>query len=51
MLDELTRFHAAAGAERITATTDTVNMPRAAAFDRAGYEITEIRLVRQARMR
>ncbi|GGW52318.1 hypothetical protein [Streptomyces xantholiticus] len=27
------------------ATTDTVNVPTAAAFDRAGYEVTEIRLV------
>lgn len=45
VLAEITRFHAAAGAERITATTDTVNVPMAAAFDRAGYEVTEIRLV------
>ncbi|MFK0236527.1 GNAT family N-acetyltransferase [Streptomyces vinaceus] len=45
VLAEITRFHAAAGAERITATTDTVNAPMAAAFDRAGYEVTEIRLV------
>lgn len=45
ILAEITRFHAAAGAERITATTDTVNVPMAAAFDRAGYEVTEVRLV------
>ncbi|MFG2618799.1 GNAT family N-acetyltransferase [Streptomyces sp. NPDC048507] len=45
VLAEITRFHAAAGAERVTATTDTVNAPMAAAFDRAGYEVTEIRLV------
>ncbi|MCJ1678609.1 GNAT family N-acetyltransferase [Streptomyces sp. APSN-46.1] len=45
VLAEITRFHAAEGAERITATTDTVNTPMAAAFDRAGYEVTEIRLV------
>ncbi|MFE5770254.1 GNAT family N-acetyltransferase [Streptomyces sp. NPDC056485] len=45
VLAEITRFHADAGAERITATTDTVNSPMAAAFDRAGYEVTEIRLV------
>ncbi|MGW7437812.1 GNAT family N-acetyltransferase [Streptomyces sp. NPDC054849] len=45
ILGEITRFHAAEGAERITATTDTVNVPMAAAFDRAGYEVTEIRLV------
>ncbi len=48
VLAEITRFHAAAGAERITATTDTVNRPMAAAFDRAGYEVTEIRLVLEA---
>ncbi|MFJ3632556.1 GNAT family N-acetyltransferase [Streptomyces sp. NPDC090112] len=48
ILAEITRFHAAEGAERITATTDTVNVPMAAAFDRAGYEVTEIRLVLEA---
>ncbi|MFI5984648.1 GNAT family N-acetyltransferase [Streptomyces sp. NPDC051555] len=45
VLGEITRFHAAEGADRITATTDTVNRPMAAAFDRAGYRVTEIRLV------
>ncbi|WP_306432390.1 GNAT family N-acetyltransferase [Streptomyces sp. A1136] len=45
ILAEITRFHAAQGARRVTATTDTVNIPMAAAFDRAGYEVTEIRLV------
>ncbi|MEU7552530.1 GNAT family N-acetyltransferase [Streptomyces sp. NPDC044571] len=45
ILAEITRFHAGQGAQRITATTDTVNTPMAAAFDRAGYEVTEIRLV------
>ncbi|WP_329382567.1 GNAT family N-acetyltransferase [Streptomyces sp. NBC_01351] len=45
ILGEITRFHAAEGAERITATTDTVNAPMAAAFDRAGYRVSEIRLV------
>ncbi|GHB66450.1 N-acetyltransferase [Streptomyces cirratus] len=45
ILAEITRFHAGRGARRITATTDTVNAPMAAAFDRAGYEVTEIRLV------
>lgn len=45
VLAEITRFHAAEGADRITATTDTVNTPMAAAFDRAGYEVTEIRLI------
>lgn len=48
VLAEITRFHAAAGAERITATTDTVNAPMAAAFTRAGYEVTEVRLVLEA---
>ncbi|GAB3261843.1 GNAT family N-acetyltransferase [Kineosporia babensis] len=47
LLGEITRIHAAAGAQRITATTDLVNLPMAAAFDRAGYQITEIRLVLQ----
>ncbi|MGW0393169.1 GNAT family N-acetyltransferase [Streptomyces sp. NPDC003042] len=45
ILAEITRFHAMRGATRITATTDTVNAPMAAAFDRAGYEVTEVRLV------
>ncbi|MDJ0380730.1 GNAT family protein [Streptomyces sp. G-G2] len=45
ILGEITRFHAGEGANRITATTDTVNSPMAAAFDRAGYRVTEIRLV------
>ncbi|MFJ9408265.1 GNAT family N-acetyltransferase [Streptomyces sp. NPDC101393] len=44
ILAEITRFHADNGAQRITATTDTVNVPMAAAFDRAGYRATEIRL-------
>ncbi|GHG53932.1 GNAT family N-acetyltransferase [Streptomyces griseocarneus] len=48
VLAEITRFHAAEGAQRITATTDTVNVPMAAAFDRAGYQVTEIRLVFEA---
>jgi RimJ/RimL family protein N-acetyltransferase len=48
LLAEITRFHAAAGADRITATTDTNNWPMAAAFDRAGYRVTEIRLVLEA---
>ncbi|MFJ6797601.1 GNAT family N-acetyltransferase [Streptomyces sp. NPDC091268] len=45
VLAEITRFHASEGAQRITATTDTVNVPMAAAFARAGYEVTEVRLV------
>ncbi|MEU3772967.1 GNAT family N-acetyltransferase [Streptomyces sp. NPDC032472] len=48
ILAEITRFHAAEGADRITATTDTVNTPMAAAFARAGYEVTEIRLIMEA---
>ncbi|MEX2980696.1 GNAT family N-acetyltransferase [Streptomyces sp. C36] len=48
ILAEITRFHAARSAQRITATTDTVNVPMAAAFDRAGYRTTEIRLVFEA---
>ena len=48
LLAEITRFHAAAGADRITATTDTNNWPMAAAFDRAGYRVSEIRLVLEA---
>ncbi|MEU2389335.1 GNAT family N-acetyltransferase [Streptomyces sp. NPDC007369] len=48
VLAEITRFHAAAGADRITATTDTVNAPMAAAFVRGGYEVSEIRLVLEA---
>jgi RimJ/RimL family protein N-acetyltransferase len=45
ILAHITHFQAASGADRITATTDTVNLPMAAAFDRAGYQVTEIRLV------
>ena len=48
LLGEVTRIHAAAGAARITATTDMTNLPMAAAFDRAGYQVTEIRLVLEA---
>jgi len=45
LLGEVTRIHAQAGAQTITATTDLTNLPMAAAFDRAGYRVTEIRLV------
>jgi RimJ/RimL family protein N-acetyltransferase len=48
LLAEITRAHAADGADRITATTDLANAPMAAAFDRAGYRVTEVRLVFQA---
>jgi RimJ/RimL family protein N-acetyltransferase len=42
LLGEITRFHAAAGAEQIRAVTDTTNLPMAAAFERAGYRNTAI---------
>ncbi|MER6572235.1 GNAT family N-acetyltransferase [Streptomyces sp. NPDC001093] len=45
LLAEVTRSHAQAGAELITATTDTGNAPMAAAFTRAGYRTTEIRMI------
>ncbi|MDG6107373.1 GNAT family N-acetyltransferase [Dactylosporangium aurantiacum] len=45
ILSYLTRFHAAAGADRVTATTDLGNHPMAAAFDRCGYHTTEVRLI------
>ena len=48
LLGEVTRIHAASGAERITATTDLTNLPMAAAFERAGYAVTEIRLILEA---
>ncbi len=48
LLGEITRIHAASGAETVTATTDTTNAPMAAAFERAGYQVTEVRLVLSA---
>lgn len=48
LLSEITRIHAAAGADMITATTDMANLPMAAALERAGYPVTEIRLVLEA---
>ncbi|MFC4112781.1 GNAT family N-acetyltransferase [Nonomuraea zeae] len=44
VLAEITRIHDANGEQRITATTDLGNAPMAAAFRRAGYRNTEIRL-------
>ncbi|MEV4216896.1 GNAT family N-acetyltransferase [Nonomuraea sp. NPDC049725] len=44
VLAEITRFHAANGEPRVTATTDVGNAPMAAAFRRAGYRNTEIRI-------
>jgi GNAT superfamily N-acetyltransferase len=40
-----TRFHAARGEPRIAATTDTTNLPMAAAFEQAGYRACGIRYV------
>jgi len=48
LLGEITRVHAADGADRITATTDVSNTPMAAAFDRANYQVTEVVMVFQA---
>lgn len=48
LLGEITRLHAADGADRITATTDVANRPMAAAFDRANYQVTEVSMVFQA---
>jgi RimJ/RimL family protein N-acetyltransferase len=48
LLGEITRLHAADGADRITATTDVGNRPMAAAFDRAHYQVTDVRMIFQA---
>jgi RimJ/RimL family protein N-acetyltransferase len=45
LLAEITRFHAQAGAQTVTATTDVTNAPMAAAFTAAGYQPTESRLI------
>ncbi|MFK0046024.1 GNAT family N-acetyltransferase [Streptomyces sp. NPDC090741] len=45
ILAEITRVQVEAGAELITATTDTDNAPMAAAFARAGYRITQTRMI------
>jgi RimJ/RimL family protein N-acetyltransferase len=45
ILAEITRFHAARGAHRITDATDTTNLPMAAAFERAGYRNYQVRFV------
>lgn len=44
LLAEITRFHADRGATRVTGTTDVTNAPMAAAFARAAYRNTEVRL-------
>lgn len=48
ILGDITRFHAAEGADRITATTDVPNTPMAKAFERANYRMTEVRMVFKA---
>ncbi|HEY6738415.1 MAG TPA: GNAT family N-acetyltransferase [Actinopolymorphaceae bacterium] len=48
LLGEITRFHASAGAERITATTDITNTPMAAAFRRLDHQVTQHRLILEA---
>src|SRR5260221_5455834 len=48
LLGEINRIHSADGARRISATTDVPNTPMAAAFDRANYQVTEVRMVFQA---
>ncbi|GAA1937856.1 GNAT family N-acetyltransferase [Kitasatospora viridis] len=45
ILAEITRSHIERGATRITATTDTANAPMAAAFHRAGYRVSETRVI------
>ena len=45
LVAETTRFHAGRGEPRIAATTDTTNLPMAAAFERAGYRAWGIRYV------
>lgn len=44
LLTYVTEFHQAAGATRITATSDAVNHPMAAAFARNGYRTIETRI-------
>ncbi|MFD9355716.1 GNAT family N-acetyltransferase [Streptomyces sp. NPDC060031] len=45
VLAEITRVQVEAGAELITATTDTDNAPMAAAFARAGYRTVQTRMI------
>lgn len=45
VLAEITRVQVEAGAELITATTDTDNAPMAAAFARAGYRTAQTRMI------
>jgi hypothetical protein len=48
VLAEITRVHAEAGAELITATTGTANTPMPEAFARAGYRTAQIRMIYSA---
>lgn len=48
ILAEITRFHAGNGAELITTTTDMGNAPMAAAFARAGFRTSQIRMIYSA---
>ncbi len=48
LLTEIILIHAESGAELITATTDTGNAPMAAAFARAGFRTSEIRMLYSA---
>ncbi|MFG1946909.1 GNAT family N-acetyltransferase [Nonomuraea sp. NPDC048826] len=48
LLAEITRCHAARGADRVAADTDAGNTPMARAFERAGYELFAVRLVLSA---
>lgn len=50
LLAEITHVHAADGAQRITADTDTTNHPMADAFTRAGYHVTKRRLAMAPRL-
>jgi GNAT superfamily N-acetyltransferase len=45
LLAQATRWHLDRGATRICADTDTSNEPMAATFDRAGYRVTERRII------
>ncbi len=45
LVAETTLFHAGRGEPRIMATTDTTNLPMAAAFERAGYRAYSARYV------
>jgi len=48
LLGYVTRFHAAAGAGRVVAATETANAPMVAALHRAGYRTTGLRVVHSA---